>query len=187
MNMQNDMIQSSLDGLRSKDADCQDQAFQSLMLATKEPVDWAYTVWDDLLQTLKDGDNRQRAIASQVLCSLAKSDPENRMLKDIGALIAATKDEQFVTARHCLQSLWKVGVAGESQRKLYMKGLIKRFAECTAEKNCTLIRYDILESMRRVYDVTNDESIAATTASLIETEEDPKYRKKYLTLWRKKK
>jgi hypothetical protein len=63
----------------------------------------------------------------------------------------------------------------------------KEYSTVENERANNTICYDILESMRSVYDATNDESIAATAASLIETEEDPKYRKKYLTLWRKKK
>jgi hypothetical protein len=154
------------------------------MEATKEPVGWAYEVWDGLLGILKTGDNRQRAIAAQVLCALAKSDPECRMARAVKALLIVTKDERFVTARHCMQALWKVGVAGEEQRQVLVTGLVERFAECTAEKNCTLIRYDILESLRRVYDAVGDESLRTTAQQLIETEQDPKYKKKYWTLWR---
>ncbi len=178
-------IESALADLHSADHDRQNGAFQFFLEATKQPVDWAYEVWDDLLDTLRTGDNRQRAIAAQVLCSLAKSDPKNRMRKDLGALLQVTKDERFVTARHCMQSLWKIGVAGESQRKALMKGLTERFKECAAEKNCTLIRYDILESLRRVYDVVADDEIRASALMLIETEQDLKTRKKYATLWRK--
>src|SRR3569832_1730016 len=101
-----------LDDLRSLGQDRQNQAFQALLKATERPVDWAYEVWDDLLRTLEDGDNRQRSIAAQVLSNLAKSDPKQRMLKDLAALLRVTRDERFVTARHCLQSLWKVGAAG---------------------------------------------------------------------------
>lgn len=67
-----------------------------------------------------------------------------------------TKDERFVTARHCLQSLWKVGVAGQRQRDASVKGLVLRFKECAEEKNCTLIRYNILAAIRRVYDIVSD-------------------------------
>ena len=116
-----------MDDLRSSDKDRQNRAFQSLLHATQQPVEWAYEVWDELLRTLTDGDNRQRAIAAQALSSLAKSDPNERMLKDFGALLAVTKDERFVTARHCLQSLWKVAVAGERQRNVVVKGLVRRF------------------------------------------------------------
>jgi hypothetical protein len=175
-----------LDDLRSPSQDRQNQAFHRLLKASDSPVDWAYEVWDDLLRTLVDGDNRQRAIAAQLLSNLAKSDPKQRMLRDLAALLRVTKDERFVTARHCLQSLWKVGVAGEPQRKTLLKGLAGRFNECAAEKNCALIRYDILVVLRRVYDVVKeDEHIRSTAERLIATEEDAKYRKKDATVWRK--
>jgi hypothetical protein len=179
-------LQSNLADLHSTDHDRQNSAFQFFIEATNEPVEWAYTVWDDLMSTLKEGDNRQRAIAAQVLCGLAKSDPKKRMRQDLGALLEVTKDERVVTARHCMQSLWKVGVAGESQRKALVQGLVERFQECAAEKNCTLIRYDILESLRHIYDVAGDEKLWATATQLMELEPDPKYKKKYGTLWRKK-
>jgi hypothetical protein len=173
-----------LEDLRSSMQDRQNHAFQALLKATDSPVDWAYEVWDDLLRTLVDGDNRQRSIAAQILSNLAKSDPKGRMLKDLPALLRVTKDERFVTARHCLQSLWKVGIAGSAQRNALLKGLAARFQECSAEKNCTLIRYDILVVLRRVYDVANEESIRSTARRLMAMEEDAKYRKKYATVWR---
>jgi len=83
-----------------------------------------------------------------------------------------------------MQALWKVGVAGKKQQKVYMEGLEDRFQECITEKNCTLIRYDILQSMRNAYDIVKDVRIKETALALIETEEDAKYRKKYASLWR---
>jgi len=129
-------------------------------------------------------DNHVRAIAAQVLCNLAKSDPKERILKDFNALIEVTRDERFVTARHCMQALWKVGAAGRKQQKMYMDAMDKRFRECITEKNGTLIRYDILQSMRNMYDALKDEKIKERAVELIQLEEDPKYRKKYTTLWR---
>src|SRR5215468_10291060 len=174
-----------LDDLRSPDPDRQNYAFRPLLKATDSPVDWAYEVWDDLLRTLVNGDNRQRSIAAQVLSNLAKSDSQQRMSKDLAALVKVTKDERFVTARHCLQSLWKVGVVGEPQRNALLKGLAARFKECKVEKNCTLIRYDILVVLRRVFDLVNDEEIRLTAERLMATEKDLKYRKKYATVLRK--
>ena len=63
-------------------------------------------------------------------------------------------------------------------------GLEGRFKECISEKNCTLIRFDILESMRNLYAHTPDAALREKALALIETEEDPKYRKKYAGLWR---
>jgi len=91
-----------------------------------------------------------------VLCNLARSDTEQRMLHDFDALLTLTKDEKFVTARHCLQALWKVGVAGTDQQQVVVHGLATRFSDCVAEKNCTLIRYDIVQGLKRIYDEVKD-------------------------------
>ncbi len=123
--------------------------------------------------------------ATQVLANLAKSDSKQRMLKDFEAILAVTKDEKFVTARHTLQALWKVGAAGKKQQKLVVERLADRFRECAAEKNCTLIRYDIIEGLRKLYDEVQDEKIREKALELIETEEDGKYRKKYATVWKR--
>ena len=179
-----EITRMNLDHLRSEDRDLQNKAFFYILDATEKPVEWAYEVWDDMVNGLRHKDNHVRAIAAQVLCNLAKSDPENRMLKDFDALIAVTKDERFVTARHSLQAIWKVGVAGKNQRKILMDGLEGRFRECITEKNCTLIRYDIIQCLRNLYDEVKDEKIKEKALELIETEEDVKYRRKYASLWR---
>jgi hypothetical protein len=180
------ITRTNMDNLWSEDRVLQNKAFFHILEETYKPVDWAYEVWDELVANLSHKDNHNRAIAAQVLCNLAKSDPKNRMLRDFDALLAVTKDERFVTARHCMQALWKVGISGEKQKKIYLDGLAGRFKECIKEKNCTLIRYDILQSMRNVYDTVKDETIREKALELIETEKDAKYRKKYATLWRGK-
>jgi hypothetical protein len=178
------IIQTNLQNLWSEDRELQNQAFSHILALTDKPVDWAYEVWDELVRNLSHTDNHNRAIAAQVLCNLARSDPHNRILNDLDTLLAVTKDEKFVTARHCMQSLWKVGAAGEAQRKKLVEGLAGRFQECGAEKNCTLIRYDIIQSLRNVYDQGNAEEVKEKALALIETEQDPKYRKKYASLWK---
>ena len=77
----------SMDGLKSDDKASQDRAFVSLSAMTEGPVDWAYEVWDELLRLIVEGDNRQRSIAGQVLCNLAKSDPKERMVKDAASAL----------------------------------------------------------------------------------------------------
>lgn len=173
-----------LNDLRSSDKELRYQAFCSIIKITDEPVDWAYQVWDEMLANLKDKDNHVRAIAAQLLINLAKSDPENRMLNDFGSLLAVTRDERFVTARHTLQALWKIGLAGEQQRKLLLEGLEQRYRECISERNTTLIRFDIIQDLRKLYDQTKDVSLRVKAVALIELEDDLKYRKKYSSLWR---
>jgi hypothetical protein len=182
----NKITRTNLDNLWSEDRELQNEAFTNILKATDKPVDWAYDVWDEVVENLHHKDNHNRAIAAQVLCNLAKSEPKNRILKDFDALLAVTKDERFVTARHCLQALWKVGAAGKKQQKRLVDGLAGRFAECATEKNCTLIRYDISQSLRNLYAAVKDETVREKALALIETEQDLKYRKKYASLWRVK-
>jgi hypothetical protein len=182
----NETIRTNLDNLWSEDRQLQNTAFSHVLELTEGPVNWAYVAWDELVENLSHKDNHNRAIAAQVLCNLAKSDPQNRMLTDLNALLAVTRDERFVTARHCMQALWKVGAAGKKQQKLLVDGLERRFDECIAEKNCTLIRYDIIQSLRNLYDSVQDEGVRAKALEWIEREADLKYRKKYAGLWRNK-
>lgn len=177
-------LKARMADIRSGDRAVQGRAFEALLAATDAPVDWAYEVWDDLLAALTHKDNHLRAIAAQLLANLAKSDPEGRMLEDFDALLAVTRDERFVTARHALLSLWKVGLAGDAQRRRLLDGLAARFGDCAPEKNSTLIRFDIAQGLRKLYDHAPDESIRRTALGLIATETDPKYRKKYEGAWK---
>jgi len=182
----NKTTRTNLDNLWSDDRELQNKAFITILKATDKPVDWAYDAWDEVVANLSHKDNHNRAIAARVLCNLAKSDPKGQILKDFDALLAVTRDERFVTARHCLQALWKVGAAGRKQRKRLVDGLAARFAECATEKNCTLIRYDISQSLRNLYDAVKDETVREKALELIKTEPDLKYRKKYARLWKVK-
>ena len=177
-------IRKHLDNLRSEERELQNQAFFYILKEAEKPVDWAYEVWDELVAGLRHKDNHVRAISAQVLCSLAKSDPENRMKKDFSALMAVTKDERFVTARHCLQSIWRVGASGKKTQQMVLEAFAERFRECISEKNCTLIRYDIIQGLKNLYDEVKDEKIKQKALELIETEEDLKYRKKYASVWK---
>lgn len=176
-------IRTHLDNIRSTSGQLQYKAYFALMEETEKPVDWAYEAWDELVDGLTHKDNHVRAIASQLLANLAKSDPKGRMFKDFDKLLNVTKDEKFVTARHCLQNIWKVGLGGKNAQQLVMKGLEKRYHECVSEKNYKLIRYDILVSMRNLYNATTSSEIKEKALELIEVETDAKYKKKYAGVW----
>jgi hypothetical protein len=180
----NKTTRTNLDYLWSNDRGLQNQAFIAILKATDKPVDWAYAAWDEVVANLSHKDNHNRAIAAQVLCNLAKSDPKGRILKDFDALLAVAKDERFVTARHCLLALWKIGLVGTKQRQRVLKGLEQRYVECVNEKNGKLIRSDIIQGLRQLHTATGDAKIEAKALALIETEDDLKYRKKYVRMWR---
>ena len=67
-----------------------------------------------------------------------------------------------------------------------MDGLERRFWECATEKNWSLIRYDIIQDLKNLYDEVHDERIRDTALALIDSEDDLKYQKKYATVWKKK-
>lgn len=181
----NKTIRTHLDNIFSEDGQTQFQAYDYLMKATEKPVDWAYEAWDKIVDGLTHKDNHVRAITGQLLSSLAKSDPKGRIFKDFDKLLNVTKDERFVTARHTMQNLWKVGVASKKHQAMYLDGMSRRFKECVKEKNASLIRYDILISMRNVYNEVKDESIREKALMLIASEKDVKNKKKCAGVWKK--
>ncbi|MFJ7935410.1 hypothetical protein [Sporosarcina sp. NPDC096371] len=178
-------IQSYFIDLQSEDKNLQYEAFNQIIAATKVEVDWTYDVWDQLKKALTDPNNHQRSRAAQFLCHLAISDPEKRILDDYRAIWQVTYDKKFVTARHTLQTIWRIGLAGEEQKEIIVSSLANRFINGTDEKNYALIRYDILQGLRNLYDEIKDEKIKQIALDLIEKEEDPKYKKKYSTVWKK--
>ena len=104
-------IGTNLEDLWSTDRDLQNRAFTFILEVTDGPVDWAYEAWDELLENLGHKDNHNRAIAAQVLCNLARSDPQNRMLKDFDALLAVTgtsgSSPPGTACRPCGRSAWR--------------------------------------------------------------------------------
>ncbi|MGM0922690.1 MAG: hypothetical protein ACQEWW_15985 [Bacillota bacterium] len=178
------VIQTYFEQLNSKDRDVQYEAYQGILSATQEKVAWAYDVWDQLVTGLSSKDNHQRSRSAQFLSSLAISDPDNRMLNDFPAVWEVTKDPKFVTARHSLQSIWKIGLAGSRQKKLVLDHLIERFQTCSTEKNYTLIRFDIIQDLKNLYERLNEEEIKEKALELIEMEEESKYQKKYISVWK---
>lgn len=181
----NKFIRTHLDNIHADDGQTQFKAYDYLMKETEKPVDWAYEAWDELIEGLTHKDNHVRAICGQLLGNLGKSDPKGRMFKDFDKLLNVTRDEKFVTARHTMQNIWKVGLGGKKHQQLVVQGLEKRFKECIKEKNGALIRYDILVTLRNLYNATTSSEIKEKALELIELEKDMKHKKKYSTVWKK--
>jgi HEAT repeat protein len=177
-------IKLEFDKSKSGDKTERYEAYHNILKITDQKVDWAYEIWDQLVEDLTHKDNHQRSRAAQYLANLAISDSEMRMMKDFSKLWEVTYDEKFVTARHSLQSIWKVGIAGTPQKEMVMDYMVQRFKKGTDEKNFTLIRNDILQNMRNLYDHFNEESIKQTALDLIDMVEDKKYTKKYIDIFK---
>lgn len=177
-------MQTNFNNLESEDKNLQYEAFMNIIEATKEEVDWAYDVWDELLARLTSPDNHKRSRSAQFLSNLAISDPEKRMLTDFPAVWEVTMDKRTVTARHSLQAIWRVALAGEEQKEMVVNQLLERFETCVDEKSYTLVRFDIIQDLRNLYDEIKEEGIKEIALSLIEKEADPKYQKKYRKVWK---
>lgn len=177
-------VQSYFQDLESDDKGIQYEAYQKVLTETEKEVEWAYEVWDQLLQELTSRDHHKRSRAAQFLASLAISDPETRIVNDFPKLWKVTEDPKFVTASHSLQSIRRVGLAGEEQQKLIMDHFTDRFIHCVHEKNDTLIRYDIIQGLKHLYDEVGREEIKQAALDLIAKEEGSKYEKKYAAVWR---
>jgi len=59
-------IRTQIDNIRSENRDLQNTAFTYILEKTDKPVDWAYEVWDVMVQGLTHKDNHVRAISAQV-------------------------------------------------------------------------------------------------------------------------
>lgn len=177
------VIRTHLNQVFSDDKHLRTEAYFALMAVAEQTVDWAYEVWDELVDGLTHKDNHVRAITGQLLPWLAISDPEGRILRDFDKVLAVTHDERTVTARHTLQAMWKIGLAGEAQRKRLVDGFKQRFEDIRGEKNETIFRSDILIGLKNLYDRVSDETIKHTALALIASEPDEKNRKKYAKTW----
>ncbi len=175
-------LKKFIDDLESKDDTIRLNALQTILKITEDEVDWVYEVWDDLIDRLDDENSYQRTIAIRVLCNLAKSDAENRMKSSLNHLLAHTRDEKFITSRICIQSIWKVAATSSQAREIIIDHLEKRFEECEPEKHYNLIRQDIIQSMRLLYDYEKNNRLLTRANELVKKEKEDKYRNKYVSI-----
>ena len=172
-------VKRYMEDLVSSDDKVRMNALDAVLKLTDKKVAWVYDIWDDLFEMLEHENSFHRSIAIKVICNLAKSDSEDRLSKSIDFLLAHTKDEKFITSRQCIQSVWKVAVASKRSRKKVLGLLEKRFRECPDEKHYNLIRTDIIQSIKFIYDTEKDDKLLTLAQTLITEEKDVKYRKKY--------
>lgn len=177
-------VTSAIANLASGDLSTHGEAYEFLLLATEDSARWADAACAEIAPLMKHKDGRVRSIAGQMLCALSPNASRKTVAAALDDLMAATHDKAFVTARHVLLALWRVGKADTQLRSKLVKRLRARFVESSREKNSTLIRYDIACVLRRLFDETGDAAVKSTTLALIELEPDAKYRKKYAGAWK---
>lgn len=177
-----DTLKECINNLGSTDDQTRMHALEIILNLTERPVDWVYEVWDDILEKLHHENSFQRSIAIKVLCNLAKSDRENRLHDSLDILLAHTRDEKFITSRQCIQSIWKVAAASDKVKQKILAHLETQFIECVVGKHYNLIRQDIIQSLRLLYEVQKDDMLLTKAQSLIAQETEGRYRKKYAAI-----
>lgn len=178
----NNKVRESIDNLASTDDKIRLAALQTILNITENQVDWVYEVWNELIDKLSHENSYQRSIAILVLCNLAKSDAENRMEEVLPGLLTHTRDEKFITSRQCIQNIWKVAAINPNAKRTILDHLEKQFAGCAAEKHYNLIRQDIIQSIRCLYDFEPDERLLALATKMTQLEKEEKFRKKYAAI-----
>jgi hypothetical protein len=179
-------VKDLLDNLGSTDDRIRFSALQSILKLTESQVEWVYDVWDDLFEKLDHENSYQKSIAIMLLCNLAKSDKEDRLADSLDLLLAHTKDEKFITSRQCIQSIWKVATTSKRSREEVLAHLEMRYKECVEERHYNLIRQDIIQSLRHLYEEDNDDTLLTKAQELMLEEKEAKHRKKYEAILRAK-
>lgn len=177
-------VATAITRLASGDRASQGESHQQLHQSVDGGIGWADEAWPQLVPLLKHKDNRVRSIAGQTLCELAPYASAAVVKRDLDKLVKATQDERFVTARHILLSMWRIGQADAQMRKLLLARLSDRSAATATEKNGTLVRYDIHCTLRKLFDATADPTVKVAAMALMSHEPDEKYRKKNARVWK---
>ncbi len=177
-----DRINDLLTDIRSKDYNIRLSALNRLLEITEERVDWFEEKFEELVGKMDHENSYQRSIGIMLLCSLAKSDENDRIPAVVGEILKHTRDERFITARQCIQHLWKIGIAKPETKKEIIDHLGEQFVSCAQEKHHNLIRQDIIQTLYRICCHDSDEGLKGHIIDLIEKEEDEKARKNYFKI-----
>jgi hypothetical protein len=108
---------------------------------------------------------------------------DGRILSALDALVHVTRDERFVTARHCPRSLWKVGLAGPrapgaAHRAGRPLPRLRHREERHPDRN------DIILGLKKLHDAVADPEAEATAREFIALEPDERYRPTYAGRWK---
>lgn len=153
-------------------------SFKKLHEITDKKVKWIYDKWFLLVEKTSSSNSFQRSIGLTLLANLAKSDTENRFEKIMDEYLKHFEDEKFITARLCIQNIWKIAAANKNTRKRIIDELERSYSENVHLKtHANLIKRDIICSLVQISIFTKDKKIMEMIESLIEEETDLKLKK----------
>ncbi len=162
--------------LESKDNNIRYEAFKELLQITEEKVSWIYDKWFVLVDKLSSDNSFQRSIGLMLLANLSKSDIDNRFGTIMDNYLEYFNDEKFITARQCVQNVWKIAITHEGNKKKIIQQLENAYQDnINLSKHANLFKQDIIGSMYQIYQHTKDGDIKKKIHSLIESEIDAKF------------
>ena len=153
-------------------------AFKKLLKITDKKVNWIYDKWFLLLEKINSENSFQRSIGLTLLANLAKSDTENRIEKILDEYLEHFQDEKFITARLCIQNVWRIAAANIRAKKKIIDRLESSYHDNFHFKtHPNLIKQDIIGSLIYIGILTKDKNVISLVESFIENEVDMKYQK----------
>lgn len=171
-------IETLFQNLSSKDDKTRYPSFMELLKRTDTKVEWPYLAWHELVEKLSSPNSFQRSIGFMLLMNLYKSDTEKRLHSIVPQLLSMLNDEKLITARQCLQTIWKIGLENDSIQVRIMDALENTFYENPhVSKNPKLIKSDIIGSLNQLYQSSKKQSIRSLIIKLIDSELDEKLKK----------
>jgi len=148
-------------------------AFNKLISITNNKVSWIYDKWFILLEKLKSDNSYHRSIGLMLIANLSKSDFENKMSTIIDPYLEFCEDEKFITARQCIQNIWKVAFPHDYNKRKIIKYLENAYYEnIHLNRHSNLIKQDIISSLYKIYQIDHDENLIKKIEALIDTEID---------------
>lgn len=164
--------------LESKNDKIRFPAFKKIHEATDEKVKWIYDKWFVLVEKTNSENSFQRSIGLTLLANLAKSDTENKFEKIIDNYLEHFEDEKFITARLCIQNVWKIAVVNKKHLKKIIGKLESSYSENIHFKtHANLIKRDIIGSLAKISFLLKNKNAAESIESFIESESDLKFQK----------
>ena len=102
----------------------------------------------------------------------------------IDKLLRLTEEENLVVSRQTLQSIWKAAAKDKEIQKRVVDHLVGLYDRSSRIKHGNLVRQDIVQSLRNLYDTNGETAIREKAYRLIEKEQNPIYRKKFASYWK---
>lgn len=170
-----EMIDKLFIDLESKENKTRHHAFSKLIEISDSKVEWVYDKWHDLLSKLESSNSFHRSIGLMLLANLCKSDEDNWFSDIIEKYISFFNDEKFITARQCIQNVWKIAIENEAYSQLIVEKLAETYFDNRHNsKHPKLIKQDVISSLREISNQTKDKGIKEKASTLIESENDQK-------------